>query len=37
MTADEIAEYNYGKFVHVLDPKGNLIERQEPNGKPNQA
>lgn len=27
---DEIAEYDYGKFVHVLDPEGNLIELWEP-------
>ncbi|WP_375445906.1 VOC family protein [uncultured Fibrella sp.] len=27
---DEIAEYEYGKFVHVLDPEGNLIELWEP-------
>ena len=28
---DEIAEYDYGKFVHVLDPEGNIIELWEPN------
>ena len=27
---DEIAEYDYGKFVHVLDPEGNVIELWEP-------
>ncbi len=27
---DEIAEYEYGKFVHVLDPEGNIIELWEP-------
>ena len=27
---DEIAEYDYGKFVHVLDPEGNLLELWEP-------
>lgn len=27
---DEIAEYAYGKFVHVLDPEGNIIELWEP-------
>jgi predicted enzyme related to lactoylglutathione lyase len=27
---DEIAEYDYGKFVHVLDPEGNMIELWEP-------
>lgn len=26
---DEIAEYDYGKFVHVLDPEGNIIELWE--------
>ncbi|GAB4035145.1 VOC family protein [Spirosoma jeollabukense] len=28
---DEIAEYDYGKFVHVLDLEGNIIELWEPN------
>ena len=27
---DEIAEYEYGKFVHILDPEGNAIELWEP-------
>jgi len=27
---DEIAEYDYGKFVHVLDPEGNIIQLWEP-------
>jgi predicted enzyme related to lactoylglutathione lyase len=27
---DEITEYDYGKFVHVLDPEGNIIELWEP-------
>ena len=27
---DEISEYDYGKFVHVLDPEGNIIELWEP-------
>jgi predicted enzyme related to lactoylglutathione lyase len=27
---DDIAEYDYGKFVHVLDPEGNIIELWEP-------
>ena len=27
---DEISEYDYGKFVHVLDPEGNVIELWEP-------
>jgi predicted enzyme related to lactoylglutathione lyase len=28
---DEIAEYEYGKFVHILDLEGNKIELWEPN------
>ncbi|RFZ84554.1 VOC family protein [Mucilaginibacter terrenus] len=27
---DQIAEYDYGKFVHILDPEGNIIELWEP-------
>ncbi len=27
---DEIAAYDYGKFVHLLDPEGNIIELWEP-------
>lgn len=27
---DEIKTYDYGKFVHVLDPEGNAIELWEP-------
>lgn len=27
---DEIVEYDYGKFVHVLDPEGNILELWEP-------
>lgn len=27
---DEIASYEYGKFVHVLDPENNKIELWEP-------
>ena len=27
---DDIAEYSYGKFVHVLDPEGHKIELWEP-------
>ncbi len=27
---DEIAEYDYGKFVHIIDPEGNKIELWEP-------
>ncbi|MBC6991146.1 VOC family protein [Hymenobacter sp. BT491] len=27
---DDIASYDYGKFVHILDPEGNKIELWEP-------
>lgn len=27
---DEIASYDYGKFVHILDPEGNKVELWEP-------
>ncbi len=27
---DEIAEYDFGKFVHILDLEGNKIELWEP-------
>ena len=27
---DEITAYDYGKFVHILDPEGNKIELWEP-------
>ena len=27
---DEIASYDYGKFVHILDAEGNKIELWEP-------
>jgi predicted enzyme related to lactoylglutathione lyase len=27
---DEIEEYDYGKFIHILDPEGNKIELWEP-------
>ena len=27
---DDIEEYDYGKFVHILDPEGNKIELWEP-------
>ena len=27
---DEIATYEYGKFLHILDPEGNKIELWEP-------
>lgn len=31
---DEIETYDYGKFVHILDPEGNKIELWEPVGDP---
>ncbi len=34
---DEIAEYDYGKFVHVLDPEGNVIELWEPADESDEA
>ena len=34
---DEITEYDYGKFVHVLDPEGNIIELWEPKDEVGQA
>ncbi len=27
---DEVTEYEYGKFVHIMDPEGNKIELWEP-------
>ena len=27
---DDIAAYDYGKFIHILDPEGNKIELWEP-------
>ncbi len=27
---DEIKEYDYGKFAHIMDPEGNKIELWEP-------
>ena len=27
---DEITEYEYGKFVHIMDPEGNKLELWEP-------
>lgn len=30
---DEIATYDYGKFVHIMDPEGNKIELWEPAGE----
>jgi predicted enzyme related to lactoylglutathione lyase len=28
---DEIESYDYGKFVHIMDPEGNKMELWEPN------
>lgn len=28
---DEVEAFDYGKFVHILDPEGNKIELWEPN------
>ena len=28
---DSIEKYEYGKFVHIMDPEGNKIELWEPN------
>ncbi len=28
---DEIESFDYGKFVHIMDPEGNKIELWEPN------
>jgi predicted enzyme related to lactoylglutathione lyase len=30
---DEIASYDYGKFVHLMDTEGNKIELWEPRGE----
>ncbi len=30
---DDIATYEYGKFVHIMDPEGNKIELFEPAGE----
>lgn len=30
---DEIEVYEYGKFVHIMDPEGNKIELWEPDDK----
>ena len=27
---DDLATYDYGKFIHILDPEGNKIELWEP-------
>ena len=27
---DEIATYDYGKFIHILDAEGNKVELWEP-------
>jgi predicted enzyme related to lactoylglutathione lyase len=29
---DAMETYEYGKFVHILDPEGNKIELWEPTG-----
>lgn len=34
---DSIAEYDYGKFVHIMDPEGNKIELWEPSPEETQA
>ncbi len=34
---DEIMEYEYGKFVHILDPEGNIIELWEPKDELDQV
>ncbi|MBN9297480.1 MAG: bleomycin resistance protein [Filimonas sp.] len=34
---DEITEYDYGKFVHILDPEGNIIELWEPKEETDEA
>jgi predicted enzyme related to lactoylglutathione lyase len=31
---DEVQEFEYGKFVHIMDPEGNKIELWEPIDKP---
>ncbi|MBK7129773.1 MAG: VOC family protein [Crocinitomicaceae bacterium] len=28
---DEITNYDYGKFIHLIDPEGNKLELWEPN------
>ena len=33
LTTDEIADYDYGKFAHFIDPFGNNIELWEPNAE----
>lgn len=30
MICDEIEEFEYGKFIHIMDPEGNKIELWEP-------
>ena len=30
---DEIESFDYGKFIHILDPEGNKIELWEPVGQ----
>ena len=31
---DEIEEYSYGKFIHILDPENNKLELWEPIDRP---
>jgi len=31
VVTDSISSYDYGKFVHIMDPEGNKIELWEPN------
>ena len=31
---DEIESFEYGKFVHIMDPEGNKIELWEPVDQP---
>ena len=28
---DDVEEFEYGKFIHIMDPEGNKIELWEPN------
>lgn len=30
---DELQTYDYGKFIHIMDPEGNKIELWEPTGE----
>lgn len=33
MIVDKLETYDYGKFIHIMDPEGNKIELWEPNDK----